>query len=908
MLKPVICSFGHRPSSASRTFHPATMKLRLKHGEIIKTTMSATSSQSLPNSKAPSQTGCGLSVAVLSKLLYAPKLYHTDEGASEDALNSLFGNNSDASQRLHSKSAPGTMAHNVFDPNDLFSMPSQEVNASADADDDGDPGGGKMDMLTSMKMFNKQKKSQTQKMKQGDGAAGGRSHGNKSLKNKNSGAGVSMYDDELVEPEPIGTFSLAPLSVTGGIDRPLWVDGFHQLDHPPSEKYNLRHSVITEGSQDMPLHDRLKRYVIYYSTWLHLNVCHEMFFSRFATKTVAEKQLMPTCQGRQRNDITELSGARVMQPKAEPVKGQVLYFDPLDKQLQDVISYREQLVQQREERMRAKLYQDALKTIPVVEYNAISSLHSHASVASQSELQSLSATSSVVSKRSNARQHPSHGALDANSLSSGRLTGSHSDGHSNSSGVVATEDLQRALTEGLTDEQYRQAMKAAKRGDTRALYAHFMTVDHTNTHTITQTTDVYTDEDFMHAQHTGRHARKTIHSGPTGSDEKGRDTHEDVGPDKVLLSSGPSELVPLRQLSKLSDLSADTQSNSSDNNINAVTGAYRDLNLAAGELTNNDEGMDSARPSSSAHRASRHSKKSRKSSSSSSPSKKAAAVTEPGTDSTTAEVKLSNEMLAMAKSTKRSLKKQMSEMDKTLSGLNGGKGYAVEPPDSNVNGETGDTDIGFGADAASKSRKPSTKPTKSRRSNAGNKDWDLSKDQDGLSAMDREFELQKREQQQYAQELLGNPQSIQGEVGQGPSAADAAILALPTSTSSGRAARLSLESVQSLQSDRSMKSSASMSSEAPRTGITGKANSKQLSSAEVSTSNASTRSLKASSNKKTLVNFDDEGEGDDDNYMGNAHMSSSQRRPHSNKDSAGSDAFLADYQRALMHEMIGDDD
>lgn len=43
-LKPIICSFGHRPSSASRTFHPATMKIRLKHGEIVKTSMSSSTS------------------------------------------------------------------------------------------------------------------------------------------------------------------------------------------------------------------------------------------------------------------------------------------------------------------------------------------------------------------------------------------------------------------------------------------------------------------------------------------------------------------------------------------------------------------------------------------------------------------------------------------------------------------------------------------------------------------------------------------------------------------------------------------------------------------------------------------------------------------------------------------------
>ena len=61
-MKPVICSFGHRPSSASRTFHPATMKFRLKHGEIV----------SVGNNS--SKTGFGLPVTILKQVLYAPKI------------------------------------------------------------------------------------------------------------------------------------------------------------------------------------------------------------------------------------------------------------------------------------------------------------------------------------------------------------------------------------------------------------------------------------------------------------------------------------------------------------------------------------------------------------------------------------------------------------------------------------------------------------------------------------------------------------------------------------------------------------------------------------------------------------------------------------------------------------------
>ena len=74
-MKPVLCSFGHRPRSASRTFHPATMKFRLKHGEIAR------------GGDNVNKTGFGLPVSVLSQVLHAPKLYHPGD-------NALFGDTS----------------------------------------------------------------------------------------------------------------------------------------------------------------------------------------------------------------------------------------------------------------------------------------------------------------------------------------------------------------------------------------------------------------------------------------------------------------------------------------------------------------------------------------------------------------------------------------------------------------------------------------------------------------------------------------------------------------------------------------------------------------------------------------------------------------------------------------------
>ncbi len=58
---PIMCSFGHRPRSASRTFHPSTMNVRLQHGEVAAVA-------------GMGKNGFGLQPAVLAKLLHAPSL------------------------------------------------------------------------------------------------------------------------------------------------------------------------------------------------------------------------------------------------------------------------------------------------------------------------------------------------------------------------------------------------------------------------------------------------------------------------------------------------------------------------------------------------------------------------------------------------------------------------------------------------------------------------------------------------------------------------------------------------------------------------------------------------------------------------------------------------------------------
>jgi hypothetical protein len=66
--KPVVVSFGHRPRSASRMFHAATMRMKLRHQEVAKHT---------------GKSGFGLPVAVLAKVLRAPKILSEEEQMEE---------------------------------------------------------------------------------------------------------------------------------------------------------------------------------------------------------------------------------------------------------------------------------------------------------------------------------------------------------------------------------------------------------------------------------------------------------------------------------------------------------------------------------------------------------------------------------------------------------------------------------------------------------------------------------------------------------------------------------------------------------------------------------------------------------------------------------------------------------
>lgn len=109
-VNPIMCSFGHRPKSASRTFHPGTMKVRMSKGEIA----------SVPTN---GRNGFGLPPYVLQKILNAPKLHppntYTDSDIDTNAKryddpNDLFLSHDDLFGDGLSRTSPASLGKNEY--------------------------------------------------------------------------------------------------------------------------------------------------------------------------------------------------------------------------------------------------------------------------------------------------------------------------------------------------------------------------------------------------------------------------------------------------------------------------------------------------------------------------------------------------------------------------------------------------------------------------------------------------------------------------------------------------------------------------------------------------------------------------------------------------------------------------
>jgi len=115
--KPHMVSFGHRPSSASRTFNPGTMKIRMKHNELAR-------------APAEGKFEFGLSVGILGKLLKAPHIEAPDahSAVDPDDYGSLGGDTH--SEVKSAGSNYNQSAHNVNDIHGLFTDPPMSPGSS----------------------------------------------------------------------------------------------------------------------------------------------------------------------------------------------------------------------------------------------------------------------------------------------------------------------------------------------------------------------------------------------------------------------------------------------------------------------------------------------------------------------------------------------------------------------------------------------------------------------------------------------------------------------------------------------------------------------------------------------------------------------------------------------------------
>ena len=219
--KPKMMNFGHRPRSANRTFHPATMKIKLDHGEIARAGIDSNKST------------FGLPVVVLSKVIQAPKLFH----------------NSDVEGRLGSESkghTPKTNKADLEDPLGLFDIPFDSnspmdghgARASA-MDDNGIPNNTESWLDADMSQFDNESNSNI---------------GSKSNISKSKTRSKSTIKSKSLKKENSRWKEGKDLS-----GRADWDTAHHQMREGPNDRFLLKRSGLLE--QNRPIQERLTRFI-----------------------------------------------------------------------------------------------------------------------------------------------------------------------------------------------------------------------------------------------------------------------------------------------------------------------------------------------------------------------------------------------------------------------------------------------------------------------------------------------------------------------------------------------------------------------------------------------------------------------------------------------------------------------
>lgn len=221
-MKPIICSFGHRPSSASRTFHPATMKFRLKHSEVAK-------------SGSETQTGFGLPVAVLAKVLKAPPIrppsaqqdIFVDDTISEPTLDSGHHN--------HGRLEYSDLFLSAEDERNLFDPIRKQSKTSESRDEAGNNGETNWLSSTERSKLQRTRNSNSKKLE----------------------PVRQLYIKTFYE---IKCNNILFLQLSTTIDRPPWDEAHAMIYMTNKERYSLKESRMLKG-EVLPVVERLKRYI-----------------------------------------------------------------------------------------------------------------------------------------------------------------------------------------------------------------------------------------------------------------------------------------------------------------------------------------------------------------------------------------------------------------------------------------------------------------------------------------------------------------------------------------------------------------------------------------------------------------------------------------------------------------------
>jgi len=308
--KPIIVSFGHRPRSASRTFNPATMRFRMRHGEMVKTS-------------SEGQYGFGLPVGVLAKILKAPKI------SNNGTFGAQGGGDDDASME-------DAAAASRYDPHDLFSLP-------------GSPNGGLEDSVSELQQGSAGAESWVSQTQQSI------EQGGKRRSSGRTGAKGGSKKPPAGAAKTTGAEDASDVSIGGEskqYNRDLhelpWDSAHHHVRLTHKELFVLKQNIMP--NQPITLPERM---------------------ARFGAKTIAD-ELTPFCREKQDLDMKILRAGPSAPPptfKISPPKGLQRMHDPNNLNLNYVKKRREELERKQETAWKAKEFSMDLLSVPKVPYH-----------------------------------------------------------------------------------------------------------------------------------------------------------------------------------------------------------------------------------------------------------------------------------------------------------------------------------------------------------------------------------------------------------------------------------------------------------------------------------------------------------------------------------------------------------